>query len=341
MAEGPSFLERQRAARPWLDHVVRAAKRYQEQKGDYYAGGITYFSVLALVPIIMVAFAAAGFVLASNPDMLADIKDSITESVPGGLGETLNTTIDSAIASRSAVGIIGLLGAAYAGLGWMAKLRDGLTAMWERQRESDGFVKTKINDGINLIGLGLAIVVSIGVSALSSGPIMDWVVDFLHLDAIPGIGIVLRVASVLLAVAATWAIFTWIISRLPREPVAFRSALKAGLLGAIVFEIFKQVAAIYLSAVTSGPAGAAFGPIVGLLVFTFTTCRMLLFATAWAATTEESMALAFVPPPDPAIISPRMDVNARPSAGTSAALLGVGVVTALGLSGLFGRKKRT
>lgn len=341
MAEGPSFLERQRAARPWLDHVVRAAKRYQEQKGDYYAGGITYFSVLALVPIIMVAFAIAGFVLASNPEMLADIKDSVTESAPGGLGETLNTTIDSAIASRSAVGIIGLLGAAYAGLGWMAKLRDGLTAMWERQRESDGFVKTKLVDGINLIGLGLAIIVSIGVSALSSGPIMDWVVDLLRLDAIPGIGFVLRVASVLLALAATWAIFTWIISRLPREPVAFRSAVKAGLLAAVAFEIFKQVAAIYLSAVTSGPAGAAFGPIVGLLVFVFTTCRMLLFATAWAATTEESMALAFVPPPDPAIISPRMDVNSRPSAGASVALVGVGMVTALGLSGLFGRKKRT
>ncbi|NLE79322.1 MAG: inner membrane protein YhjD, partial [Rhodococcus sp.] len=331
MADGPSFLERQRAARPWLDHLVRAAKRYQEQMGDYYAGGITYFSVLALVPILMVAFAIAGFVLAGNPDLLKELQDSVAEGAPGGLGETLNETIDSAIASRSAVGVLGLLGAAYAGLGWMAKLRDGLTAMWERQRESDGFVKTKLGDGLNLIGLGLAIVVSIGVSALSSGPIMNWIVDLLHLDEIPGISIVLRVVSLLLAVGATWAIFTWIISRLPREPVAFKSAAKAGLLGAVVFEIFKQVAAIYLEAVTSGPAGAAFGPIIGLLVFIFTSCRMLLFATAWAATTEESMALAFVPPPDPAIISPRVQVHERPSARRSAALVGVGAATALGL----------
>ncbi|MFD4366236.1 inner membrane protein YhjD [Rhodococcus sp. NPDC058521] len=339
MAEGPSFLERQRAARPWLDHLVRAAKRYQEQKGDYYAAGITYFSVLALVPIIMVAFAIAGFVLAGHPEWLTQIQDSVTEAAPGSLGETLNQTIDSAIASRAGVGIIGLLGAAYAGLGWMANLRDALTAMWESQRESDGFVKTKISDGINLLGLGLAIVVSIGASALSSGPITKWVVDLLHLDAIPGIGIGLRILSTVLAVAATWAIFTWIISRLPREPVAFRSAIKAGLLGAVVFEIFKQVAAIYLASVTSGPAGAAFGPIIGLLVFVFMTCRMILFATAWAATTEESMAMAFVPPPDPAIISPRMHVSGRPSARSGAALVGVGIVAALGLSGLFGRKK--
>ena len=65
--DAPSFLEKQRAARPWLDHLVRAAGRFQEQKGDYYAAGITYFSVLALIPIMMVAFAVAGFVLAGHP----------------------------------------------------------------------------------------------------------------------------------------------------------------------------------------------------------------------------------------------------------------------------------
>lgn len=30
--DAPSFLEKQRAARPWLDHLVRAAGRFQEQK---------------------------------------------------------------------------------------------------------------------------------------------------------------------------------------------------------------------------------------------------------------------------------------------------------------------
>ena len=52
--------------RPWLDHLVRAAGRYQSQRGDYYAAGITYFTVLSLFPLLMVAFAVAGFVLAGN-----------------------------------------------------------------------------------------------------------------------------------------------------------------------------------------------------------------------------------------------------------------------------------
>ncbi len=155
--DAPSFLEKQRAARPWLDHLVRAAGRFQEQKGDYYAAGITYFSVLALIPIMMVAFAVAGFVLAGHPEYLESIQEQITKSIPGSLGDTINTLIDSAIDSRASVGIFGLLGAAYAGLGWMANVRDALTAMWESKREPKGFVRTKLGDaGGALVGLALA-----------------------------------------------------------------------------------------------------------------------------------------------------------------------------------------
>ena len=31
MADEPSFLDKQRAARPWFDHLMRAAQRYQQQ----------------------------------------------------------------------------------------------------------------------------------------------------------------------------------------------------------------------------------------------------------------------------------------------------------------------
>ena len=74
------------------------------------------------------------------------------------------------------------------------------------------------------------------------------------------------------------------IARLPRESVSFRSAARAGLMVAVAFEIFKLVASIYLKSVVTGPAGATFGPVLGLMVFAYITARLILFATAWAAT---------------------------------------------------------
>ncbi|WP_072807192.1 inner membrane protein YhjD [Rhodococcoides yunnanense] len=334
-----AILSDRRQKWPWFDHTVRAASRYQAQKGDYYAAGMTYFSVLALFPLMMVAFAVAGFVLVGHPEWLDEIRTEISDNIPGSLGETVNSLIETAIESRTSVGIIGLLGALYAGLGWVANLRAALTAMWESVHEQGGFLVTKLKDFAALLGLGLAMAVSLGLSALNGGSIMRSLLELVNLDTVTGVGVFLRIFSVLLAICATWLVFTWVISRLPREPVPFRSALKGGLLAAVGFEIFKQIAAIYLASVTNGPAGVVFGPIIGLLVFVFTTSRFLLFATAFAATTQEAMALAFVPPPDPAVINTRLEVNAGPSIGGGIALVGAGVLAAMGLAGVFGRRR--
>ncbi|RRQ24946.1 inner membrane protein YhjD [Rhodococcus sp. Eu-32] len=334
-----AILAERRAKWPWFDHTVRAASRYQSQKGDYYAAGMTYFSVLALFPLLMVAFAVAGFVLVGHPEWLDEIRKQITDNIPGSLGDTVNSLVDTAIESRTSVGIIGLLGALYAGLGWVANLRAALTAMWESTHEQGGFLSTKLRDFAALLGLGLASAVSLGLSALNGSGVMRGILELVNLDNAPGVGVFLRIVSVVLAIVASWLVFTWVISRLPREPVPFRSALKGGLLAAVGFEIFKQIAAIYLASVTSGPAGVVFGPIIGLLVFVFTTSRFILFATAFAATTREALALAFVPPPDSAVIAPRLEVNNGPTVKGGLALVGAGALAVVGLGGFLGRRR--
>ncbi len=64
----PGILDRLRARYHWFDHVMRAQDRYQKSKGDFYAAGITYYTIFALFPLLMVAFSVMGFVLASRPD---------------------------------------------------------------------------------------------------------------------------------------------------------------------------------------------------------------------------------------------------------------------------------
>ena len=90
--------------------------------------------------------------------------------------------------------------------------------------------------------------------------------------------------SILIATLVSWLLFTWMIARLPREKVSFVDSMRAGLIAAIGFEVFKQVASIYLKAVLRSPAGAAFGPVLGLMVFAYITAYLVLFCTAWAAT---------------------------------------------------------
>jgi len=66
----------------WLDHIVRAGARYTERNGDYYAAAVTYFSVLSLVPLLMIAFAVAGFVLRAHPVQQSLIVFVVENPVP-------------------------------------------------------------------------------------------------------------------------------------------------------------------------------------------------------------------------------------------------------------------
>lgn len=327
----PGIVDRFRARYKWFDHVMRAQERYQDSKGDFYAAGITYFTIFALFPMLMVAFAISGFVLASQPELLADITDKIKSTVSGDLGEQLVQLMESAIASRTSVGIIGLATAAWAGLGWMNNLREALSQMWGLHRqESDGFLRTKISDLIAIVFLFGAIALTIALSALSSSGLMRRIVELLGLQDLPGISIGLRLCSIVLSILISWLLFTLLIARLPRESISFRSAARAGLLAAVAFEIFKLVASIYLRSVVTGPAGATFGPVLGLMVFAYITARMILFATAWAATAKENMEAAPIAPPECAVINPRVQV--REGFGP----IGVLTATAVGALGAFG-----
>ena len=289
----PGILDRFRTRFKWFDHVMRAQERYQDSKGDFYAAGITYFTIFALFPLLMVAFSIAGFVLASQPDLLAEVTDKIKSTVSGDLGQQLVELMDSAIESRTSVGIIGLATAAWAGLGWMANLREALSQMWGLLRqEPPGFLRTKLSDLLAIVGLFAAIIVTVALTALGSSGLMKQVVEWLGLQDLPGMSIVLRVASIVVSILVSWLLFTWMIARLPRESVTFRSAARAGLMVAVAFEIFKLVASIYLKSVVTGPAGATFGPVLGLMVFAYITARMILFATAWAATARENLEAA-------------------------------------------------
>lgn len=331
----PGFLDRLRTRYGWFDHVMRAQQRYQDSKGDFYAAGITYFTIFALFPLLMVGFAAAGFVLSRNPELLAEITTQIKSKVSGDFGEQLVKLMDSAIESRTSVGIIGLATAAWAGLGWMANLREALSQMWGLMRnEPPGFVRTKLSDLTAIVGLFAAIVVTIALTALGNSDLMQRIVEWLGLQDVPGVSIALRVASLLISVVISWLLFTWIIARLPRESVSFRSSVRAGLIAAVGFEVFKQLGSIYLQSVVHGPAGATFGPVLGLMVFAYITARLILFATAWAATSTENLVAAPVGAPAPAQITARVQI--REGLGVRGALtaIAVGALGALGLSRL-------
>jgi membrane protein len=334
-----SRLARLRSRYAWVDHLVRAGERYTETHGTHYAAAITYFSVLALVPLLMVAFASVALVLASNPALLARLKAEIGKALPAGLAQTLSPVIDQAIASATTVGAIGLLFALVAGLGWMTNFRDALSVQWGHGRHSPtSYLRRLGSDLASLIGLDLAIVVSFGLTAFVDGGFAGPMLGYFGLGGAGWAAWLLELLALVLGLVSSWLVFLWVFARLPREPVTWRSAIRAAIGAAVGLEVIKRVMVVYLAKVIETPAGAAFGPILGLLIFIFTVSQFVLFLTAWAATARENQVEQPAPVPAPAVIRSEVVVRSGPGAGIIAGLLGVGVITGLLGARLFGQR---
>jgi membrane protein len=331
----PGILDRLRARFGLFDHVMRAYERFDERNGSFFAAGLTYYTIFALFPLLMVGFAVVGFTLSRRPDLLHMIDDHIRSAVSNGLGQQLVDLMNSAIRARASVGIIGLAAAAWAGLGWMSHLRGALTEMWwEQPFDSPGFVRTKLSDLLAIVWTFLVILATLGLSALGHTAPMAAVLRLLEIPEFSVFDWIFRGVSILVSVLVSWLLFTWMIGRLPRESVSLVASMKAGLIAAIGFELFKQVASIYLQVVLRSPAGATFGPVLGLMVFAYITAYLVLFCTAWAATASEDPRAKAVDPPAPAIIAPRVQLDEGLSTRQTLTAMVVGAVGALAFSRL-------
>ena len=331
----PGILERLRARFGWFDHVMRAYERFDDRNGGFFAAGLTYYTIFALFPLLMVSFAVGGFVLSRRPELLNTIDDHIRSSISGALSQQLVDLVNSAIDARTSVGVIGLATAAWAGLGWMSHLRGAVTEMWAGQHlDSPGFVRNKISDLIEMVLTFVVVMGTLGLTVLGHEAPMRAVLRWLDIPEYSAFDWLFRLFSILISILVQWLLFTWMIGRLPRQKVSLINSIRAALLAAIGFEVFKQVASIYLRVVLRSPAGATFGPVLGLMVFSYITAYLVLFATAWAATASGEPAAKPVAPPPPAIIAPRVQLDEGLNTRQTLTAMAAGAVGALVFSRL-------
>jgi membrane protein len=311
----------------WLAHLTRAGARYIEQRGNHFAAAITFFSILTAVPLLMVAFAAAGYVLWFNPELLTNLENSIAASVPAGLFDALNPIIETAIGQRNTVAGVGLVAALWSGIWWMSNLREAVSAQWGLPPPHPAALQRLAYDLVALVGLGGALVASLLVTLVGTG-VGETALRFAGLADDGWTPTLLRGLSIAVGLVANWLMFLWAITRLPRTDVPMRGAARAALLGAVGFEVLKQGAATYLESVTTSASGAVFGSLLGLLLFTYIVARLVLGVTAWAATARGNERPYPIPPPVPAVIRPQVVARAEQPAATAGAL---GVAALIGV----------
>jgi membrane protein len=305
--KAPSPWARARARYRWLDHIARATNRYIDRGGYHYVASITYFSLLSLVPLLMVASSVAGFVLASQPHLLDTLVHAIVSTLPGGLGGKATELLTGFVEQRTSVGVVGLAIGLYSGWNWMNALRDSLTALWGQNRSDQPLLRLILVDLLALLGLSAALLVSFTLT-ISGTALGGYLLRLAGLDDTSWGHQLVSAFSVPLSLAADWLVFLWVLTRLPRQKVGVRSAVRGAIALAIGFEVLKLAGGFYLRLIGDSPTGIAFGSIIGLIFFISLVARLLVFVTAWTATGSDAPSKP-VQPPAPVVLKPVVVVD--------------------------------
>ena len=271
----------------WLRHVLSAYQLLTRNHGNQYAGAITYFSFLALFPLLLLAVAVTGFVLHAHPAAEQDLYMHVTDKVPGEFGKTLKTALQTAIKQRAGVGIVGLAGVLFTGLGWIGNLREAIDAVWGRTPPKQNFVVSKLANLVILAVLGLGIIASLALTAVGTS-LTDQILQAVGLDSLPGFHALLKVIGIAIAVAGDMVIFYLVLVRMPQMSPTKRDAIKGVLLASVGFEILKIVGTYTIAKTAKSPTAGPFAGLLAVLIWIQLVSRFMLFACAWMATANDA-----------------------------------------------------
>jgi membrane protein len=279
--------------RPWIAHIIRAVGRYTSRLGSQFAAATTYFWVLALVPILMVAFSITGFVLTVvYPDLLATVADAITDalgSADTATRDKILNVVNTALSQYWTIGIVGLVTGLYAGAKSMGHLKNAVRTLWrpgfDLRPQKINIVVWWLGNLLLLSGLLLGLAVTFGLSSLSTS-LGGAVVRFLGLDDQAWTAPLLRISSVAFSIGAGWLIFMYLYTVLPETREPWRVVRRGALLGSIALVALQSLASLLISAFRGNAAAAIFGPVIVLMLFFNIFAQLILFIAAWIATAQ-------------------------------------------------------
>lgn len=347
--------------RPLVAHILRAVARFNLRGGGQYAAAVTYFSVLSLVPVLMLAFSTLGLTLTVMfPEVLVRLEEWIEANLQGGalFGERLVEVIKNALSNWAAIGLVGLGIAIWTGANWVGNLKRAVRALMRSDADDPGKqLPLPLEVLVNFGGLfGLLVGVAATFAATATATSLGHVVGFLL-----GFGdslwwsVLLRLVSLALSLAAGTALFWWLFSWFSPVAVPLHRMLVGAGIGAVALVVLQSVAGLLVGLFSGNLSASIFGSVIVLMLFLNLFATLILYVAAWLATgpeiVEEEHPIVEQLPEEPVESRPgELTVSsevARRSLGIglgtgyvvgTATGLGIGALLVAGIRALFGKR---
>ncbi|TCZ55987.1 YihY/virulence factor BrkB family protein [Roseicella aquatilis] len=282
---------------------------------------IAYYTIFSIAPLLVIATAIAGLAFGQEA-----VEGAIADQLRSLLGdrgaEAVQAMIRGAsnIATGTLAGIIGVVTLLLTASGVFGELQTALNEIWKAPTppSNDAVVGRLVRARIASLGLvaatGFLLLVSLLVSAALSA-FFTWARGVL-----PGISLLLGLASFLLSFIMVTLLFAAIYKILPDRPLTWRNVAVGAVVTAFLFTLGKSLIGWYVGSSTIATSYGAAGALLVVLLWVYYSAQIFLlgaeFTKAWAGLQGSPEALAAgARAPEPAPPRRRRD---RAAAGAAA-----------------------
>ncbi len=268
---------------------MRAFQHYNLEHGPLMSAGIGFTMFFSITGLLTTGFSVAGLVLSGQSALLDRLVTSVARSAPGLLQvDGSEGLVDpQELLNPSGLGWTAAVAAAVTivtSLGWIAGIRQGLRGVMMLAPLKRNPVLGKLIDAGTLILLGIALIISSGVS-LVFGTAVNLVMDWLRLD--PAVaGPIAGLIKIGVPLVLNW-VTAVILFRLAGGLHLSRQALLEGTIlagiGTTALQVFSTE---LLAGAGRNPLLAPFAIIIGLLIWFNLVSQVYLISAAWSAVRE-------------------------------------------------------
>ncbi len=272
---------------PVIAHLIRMVQHYGKVNAKLHAGAITFFGFLSLFPLLALLVFVIGVVSLVYPGADEQIRTGVADAFPGIIGGEDGVSLDGVRTFSGWAAVVGLAGVLLTGLGFIQVLRLALMYVFERPIPQENVVVVKIKDLVGLVTVGGTLLLSIllgSVLTRFSGVILGF------LGVADDLAWLLALLAASTGFLANLLLFFVMFRQLGRPEAPNRALLGGALLGAIGFEVLKQLSATLVGLTKGNAAFQAFGIALIVVVLLNYFARLTLYAASWAHTSPAAMA---------------------------------------------------
>jgi membrane protein len=261
-----SRIMRLRIRSRYFDHFSRALLRFWEVQGGRLAAAIAYYGFFAIFALLLIGYSIFGILLTNNVELYDIVHDFLAQNLPF-------LEVQAILSSGKTVGIVGIVGLTFTGIGWIEAIRSSQRLIW-RVPEQPGYIGVRqALDLLVLIGILMLLALS-QLAVFGLEKVLDWLAD----------GFVQSAISLLLTVGVNMVLAAALLAAVPRLRMTVRRIAPPVLQVGIGITLLNTVGKSFVGLVQRNPAYGLVGSAVGVLVYLYVFNQLLLFGAAWAAT---------------------------------------------------------